>query len=317
MKRSLFIVLFCAAIGCSHSARRILPPIYEQYYPCIVGIRSYEGERGTDIDSMLTAILIASSFAAGVVEEPFDNAMIDIILAVDEFNACIKRSGFLPVRYEIEGELVIQLMHPNGDPIERYSANGKTEQSSLNPFCRCNSDNMLFTELITSIIDDIDDDFHEEQPAIIHTFTEEEKTLSGTAQIEYPTLTHFSRNGVYATATIRGGIPLSAVTLRVSERYGDSLFSHQLYYEKTCSLNGRKEWLYELHCEDRCLPFSKQLSYEIESIDAMGKRDAISSGMLTTISEGMFRLKQAEVLAHGTIVTAFGGLVVVMMLYSI
>jgi hypothetical protein len=105
--------------------------------------------------------------------------------------------------------------------------------------------------------------------------------------------------------------------LHVSEVDGNEIFSSQLFFERSRSINGSREWLYELQLADRSLPFNRTLLYEIESIDAMGTRDIVSSGNYKTISREMFRLKQAEVLTHGTIITAFGGLFVVMMLYSI
>jgi hypothetical protein len=170
---------------------------------------------------------------------------------------------------------------------------------------------------MTSIIDEMDEDFQEEEPLVIHAMMDEEKSFRGDAYLEYPTLSHFSRNRIFAMAKIEGEIPLSEVRLRVMTGEGADLFTQQMYYEGGREVNGHKDWLYKLHVEDQMLPFGKKLLYEIESIDAMGAHDNISDGTLHTISRGMYRLKQAEVLTHGTIITAWGGLFVVMLLYSL
>lgn len=317
MKRLLIIILFGTAIGCSHSTRQILPPLYEEHYPIIVGIRSYDSKGGTDIDSVLTSILIGSDFAAGVLEEPFENVMVDIVLEIEEYNTSIEKSGFLPLRYEIESDMVMKMLHPNGDLIKRYSSKGRVEQRSLNPFARYSGDEVLCAELLTSIIDDIDEDFQKKEPEIVHSPWSDEKSFETETRLVYPTLTHLSRNGIYAKANIKGKVPPRRVTLNVVDSGGDSLLSHQLFYETTRNLNGSREWLYQLHLNDISMPFSRNIGYEIVSIDAMEEKDALAMGRLQTISNGMFRLKQVEVIAHGTIITAFGGLMIVMMMYAI
>lgn len=317
MKRLLLVILLCSGCGCTQKARQVLAPLYEQHYPFLIGVRSYENKEVADIDSLFAAILIGSGFSAGVVEEPFDDAMVDFILAIDTLSVSARKSGFILKRVELRGELLVRMFTRDGDVLREYGSKAQVETSSLNPFCSCRDYRVLCGELITSIIDEIDEDFQQDAPAIVHGEMEDDKSFASNVNLSYPTLTYFSRNGISATASISGRIPLRTVTIHVTARNGDSLFTRPLYYEGSRLLNGRREWLYGLYPGDTRLPFGERLSYELSCIDATEKRVAISRGALQTISGGMFRLKQAEVLTHGTIITAFGGLFAVMLLYSI
>ncbi len=317
MKRLLIFMLLLLIVGCSHNARKILPPLYEEYYPFIVGVRSYESESSMNIDSMLTGILLASHFAAGVIEEPFEDSMVDIVLVIESMNTTKRRSGFLPVRFTVEGELILKLAHPDGSMLNRYSAQARVEQSSLNPFCQRGGENVLLAELLTSVIDEMDEDFQKEPPEIIHEAFKDEKSFEAETRLTYPTLTHFSRHGVHANAHIKGLVPISEVQLNVFDMGGDSVLSQQLFFEKVNLINGEREWFYQLDMGNVGFAPGKALSYEMISIDAMGKRDKVSAGTLQAISNRIYNLKKAEVIAHGTIITAFGGLMIVMMMYAI
>ncbi|MCK4575859.1 hypothetical protein KAU34_05595, partial [candidate division WOR-3 bacterium] len=64
------------------------------------------------------------------------------------------------------------------------------------------------------------------------------------------------------------------------------------------------------------IPLNDFLEYRIISKDIMKNENVVEKGNLRTISKGLFRLKQTEVLTHGVILTTFSGLVLIMFLYS-
>jgi len=59
------------------------------------------------------------------------------------------------------------------------------------------------------------------------------------------------------------------------------------------------------------------IEFNILSKDIMGNEDVVGKGEMRTIADGLFCMKQAEVLVHGTIITSFCGIFIVMLLYSL
>ena len=312
---SLF-ALICLACGCTRSAKHILPPLYESQYEVVLGIEA-SGNAGTEeAASMFASIAMKSGFTVAVLEQPFDAGIVDLVVRITEVSITPRTYGFIPRRIELKGAISLKLIDRKGSLIKEYHAEGSTEQSSLNPFSGRGDAKLLVADMITSILDDIDEDFQEEAPVVVRNKLSDQAEIESTVQLCYPSLSDLKRNEIRAHMRIQAELPPRRITLHILDREGVGLISQQLYYDASSRRNDTRKWEFSAHAGPQSLPFAEMLHYELEITDIDGNSSVANKGLLTTVSSGMFRMKQAEVLAHGTLFSAFGGLVVVMLLYS-
>jgi hypothetical protein len=312
-----FFALICFACGCARSTKHILPPLYESQYAVVVGIESSGEGETREVSTMLASIAMKSGFTAAVLEQPFDAEMVDLVLRVREVSIVPRTYGFIPRRIEFKGMLFVQLMDNKGSVIKDYRTQGTIEQSSLNPFGGSGDAKLLIVEMITSILDDLDDDMQEEAPRVVRRKVNDESRIESKVELSYPILSDLRRNEIHAHTRIQGILPPRKVTLHVLDRQGARSVSQQLYYDAVARRNGTSQWDFSATTGTHSIPFASMVHYEVEITDVDGISRIVSEGSLKTVSKGMYKIKQAEVLTHGTIFSAFGGLVLVMLLYSL
>lgn len=317
MKKTIFLVIFLIYLyGCAHSPDRVLPPIYEADYPIIIGVMDSEKQYDVDIDSLLADIISSSNLVSGVLIEPFDRNITDILINIEGIEIETEKKGILPLRWVTKGSMSLVVNHTKNDQSKTYNSNSKREGSSLNPFSNNFEKNLVITELITNILDDVLEDFEDETIEPSHRIVKESKSTIFDINLRYPTLTDFRRNRIDIMTSITGEVPPSDVNVKLDFQDRDIYINKELTYEKSNSINNKKKWIYKGIVE-RYLPASTKIEYEAEYSDVMGNSEIFSKGELKTISTNLYRVKQAEVIMHGTIISTFGGFFVVMILYSL
>ncbi len=316
MRKGLFFMLLVIASGCAHLPKSVLPPLYENRYPIIVGVQSSQTKMKATIDSLLVSILSNSGIVAGVVKEPFDKKTIDIIMSVEDISVSKKSGGFLSSNWEVSGSLTIDVNDAKGNHIKTYHAETKKTGASFPLFARYDVMPLLFSDLITRILDDLNDDFERNEPNITHITITELKEGTSEANLLYPILSDFRRNLIRINAEFHGSIPPERVTVSLSKN-SEPFLEQELYFRIMRGGDVKKTWLFSRDISDISIPFNKNINYQILVKDAMGNEDILSKGTLRTISKSLFRLKQIEVITQGAIITSFGGLLVVVLMYSL
>jgi hypothetical protein len=317
MKKSIFLMLFLVYLyGCAHSPYKVLPPIYEADYPIIIGVTDSEQQYNVDIDSFLVDIISSSNLVSGVLSEPFDKSIVDILLSVEDVSIKTEKKGFFPLRWVTKGSMCLVVSDTENKRVKDYSSESKREGSSWNPLCRNFETKLLIIDLITDILDDILSDFEDETINPTHRIVKENKSTTIDINVRYPTLTDFRRKRIDIITSLTGEIPPSDVDVRLDLIGRDVVIDKKLYYEHLRSINNKKVWTYKGMVESY-LPPSITIEYEAKYSDTMGNNKIFSKGELKTISSSLYRFKQAEILMHGTIISTFGGFVIVMLLYSL
>ncbi len=316
MRKGLFFMLLVIASGCAHLPKSVLPPLYENRYPIIVGVQSSKIKLKPTIDSLLVSLLSNSGIVSGVVKAPFDKKMIDIIMSVEDISVSKKSGGFLSRNWEVSGSLTIDLNDAKGNHIKTYRAETKKTGASFPLFPRYDVMPLLFSDLITRILDEVNDDFEGNEPEITHINITEHKEGTSETNLLYPILSDFKRNFIRINAEFQGSVPPERVTVSLSKDI-EPFLQQELYFRIMKGEAVEKKWLFSRDVSDISIPFDKNINYQILVKDAMGNEDIISKGTLRTISKSLFRLKQIEVITQGTIITSFGGLLVVLLMYSL
>ncbi len=299
----MFMLVVLYLSGCANIPKKFLPPIYEKRYPLIAGVQTSRDIAHTRIDSMLVDIIAKSELTSGVLNEPFDKEMVDIVIEVIDFSLSKKEGG------EIQGRLSLDILTPDGNPMKTFNAEAISKETEF-----------LLFDLLTIALDKMA--FYLEEVTIEphHKIFKEKKVATSDITLHFPTLTDFRRKTILVKTAIQGNVPPKEVKIVLNEKnqvIEVPFHSQELYFEHLKNIDAQKEWLYSGNVNSKNLSFNTLIEYSILSSDIMGNEDILKKGELHTISKGLFRLKQAEVLAHGTIITTAGGLVVMMLLYSL
>ncbi|MCK4234055.1 hypothetical protein KAX75_06470 [candidate division WOR-3 bacterium] len=302
--------------GCAHSPKRFLPPISENKYPIIVGIISSKDESQIDINSVLVNIISNSGLTAGVLNEPFNKEMVDVIVAVKNVSISKTKSGIFPWRWRVQGELSLDVFDYDDNLIGSYIVKESREGKSFLPIFINYEIDILISELVINAIENFALDLENRKIEAHHTVVKEEKVSKSDVIIHYPVLTDFRRKTISVKTTLQGNVPPDMVEIEISKNNNAPFLTQQLYFSQVKNINNHKEWLYCADIINAEIPLNDFLEYRIISKDIMKNENVVEKGNLRTISKGLFRLKQTEVLTHGVILTTFSGLVVIMLLYS-
>jgi hypothetical protein len=303
--------------GCAHLSERAIPPMFEDRHPFIVGVSDSDKSAYPGVNTLLLKVITNSGLASGVVNEPFDKELVDVIVKIEELSLKEIKSGFIPKRMVVEGSITIDFFNSSDSEIGSYTAEGIRERSSMNPFSSDYESDYLLTELISDVLDDFADDIEENPVSLTHKEVKEEKVGRVHVGLLYPILTEFRRNTLKAEASIRGKIPPSLVEISLSQGNGEVFVTEEFFFTEIEESDGLKEWSYNIHMGKNILPLGSEIKYEVSSHDVMGNYCTVRKGEFRTISKGFFKLKQVEAITHGALITTFGGLAMVMLLYSL
>jgi|GEM_PF-4972278 len=313
----LFIALSVYISGCASIPGKILPPIYEERYPFIAGIANPTNEKDSTVTSVLVDIIGKSELVSGLLNAPCDNTQVDFLLRVDRFNVEIRKSGLFSLRWKMQGSLLISLLDRDLKTLESYEENATSDEKSYNLFSHAPGLSLLTTSLITRILDRVSQDLESGIVKSKHLLKMEDKVSFSSVSLKYPDISHFRRRNVLITTKLMGTQPPMNVRFQLNRKDGSEVFSQKLYFEHLRNVNREKEWSFFNEVSISELPFNSRFNYRLVSNDIECKEVEFENGMVETIPGELFRLKQAEVIAQGTIITVFAGLFVVMMLYSI
>jgi len=316
----IFILLVLAIVGCRQITKTILPPIYENKYPLIIGILDSRDEKYKEVDSLLINIITNSKLASGVLNEPFHREMVDVIMRVKDVSIKEERKGFFPSRCKLKGKLSIDVLRQDGKTVKTYTVEREIETRSCNPFSMGCENKLLLSDLIITVIEEITADNEGKKFEIVHRIFEERKRAHSSATLLYPILTDFNRKKLSVITTFIGNVPPNEVRFVMSEKgslYEEPFLSEELYFNRIENIGKQKKWSYHREFNKKGIPLNTKFEYVILTKDVVRSEDVITKGELKTISVRLFRLKQIEVLAHGTIITTFGGFIVLMFLYSL
>lgn len=201
--------------------------------------------------------------------------------------------------------------------MKTYTAGTFREGKSFNPFSRNYETEFLLSELVTIAPDNIASYLESEKVKMHHKIIKEEKVAKSDVTVPYPTLTDFRRKTVSVKTAIQGNVPPDEVKIVLNKSNEEPFLTQRLYFDKLRNIDGHKEWFYSSEVNNKKIPLNALIEYNILSKDIMGNEDVVGKGEMRTIADGLFRMKQAEVLVHGTIITSFCGIFIVMLLYSL
>ncbi|OQX55388.1 MAG: hypothetical protein B5M53_04215 [Candidatus Cloacimonas sp. 4484_209] len=312
-----FLLYVLAMFGCTHRPAVFLPPIYEERAPLIIGVAHYVNYNEINIDSLLTVIINNSDIASGVITAPFNKDIVDIIIEVNNLTIQKKTDKIFPKRFIVKGELAISVYTQDNKLIKTYTSSTEKKIMSFNPFSHDLKLKMVLSELIIDILDDMENDFKNMTFSVRHKkLLDKKREVFTLITQEYPTLTDFNKRDLFVKTVFKGRVPPYEIRMELKNK-NKILVSSKLYFVNIRNVSDKKMWFYKncFSCSD--LPFNTSLHYELTTMDIMGNHNCITDGELKTISKGLFRLKRVEIITQGAIITVFGTLITLTILYSL